>query len=89
MSKKFTHLDSNDNPSMVNVGTKKVSKRKAIAQAIIKVNKEVLALMEGDEIKTKKGPIFQTAILAGIMGAKKTSDLIPLCHPLSLEKCLC
>jgi len=87
MSKKFTHLDSNDNPSMVNVGTKKVSKRKAIAQAIIKVNKEVLALMEGDEIKTKKGPIFQTAILAGIMGAKKTSDLIPLCHPLSLEKC--
>ena len=72
---------------MVNVGEKKITKRKAVAQAIIQVNKEVLSMMEGDEIKTKKGPIFQTAILAGIMGAKKTSELIPLCHPLGLEKC--
>ncbi len=87
MSKDFTHLDKNDNPSMVNVGAKQISKRKAVAQAIVQLNKEVIAMMEGDEIKTKKGPIFQTAILAGIMGAKKTSDLIPLCHPLGLEKC--
>ena len=45
------------------------------------------ALLRDGEIATKKGPIFQTAILAGVMGAKKTSDLIPLCHPLALDDC--
>lgn len=85
--KEFTHLDKNNNPVMVDVGGKKITERTAQAQSIIRLPKEVLALLDNGEIITKKGPIFQTAIIAGIMGAKKTSDLIPLCHQLSLSKC--
>ena len=87
MSKKFTHLDAAGNPSMVDVGEKKVTKRIAKARSIIVVDDEILAQFEGKDIQTKKGPVFQTAIIAGVMGAKKTSDLIPLCHPLGLDNC--
>lgn len=82
----FTHLDESGNPSMVDVGEKKVTRRTARAQAIVILGDAIMDMLEGDEIQTKKGPVFQTAILAGIMGAKKTSELIPLCHPLGLEK---
>ena len=84
---KLTHVDSSGNPSMVNVSEKPVTKRMARAQAIVKVGREIITLVQGDELTTKKGPVFQTAILAGIMGAKRTSDLIPLCHPLGLDDC--
>lgn len=87
MSNSFSHLDANDNPSMVDVGDKKVTKRSATARALVFLPKEVMQQLEGEDMQTKKGPVFQTAILAGIMGAKKTSDLIPLCHPLALNKC--
>ncbi|MCP3929752.1 MAG: cyclic pyranopterin monophosphate synthase MoaC [Bacteroidetes bacterium] len=87
MAKKFTHLDTSGNPSMVDVGDKTVTKRSATARSIVVLNDEILDFLENEEIQTKKGPVFQTAILAGIMGAKKTSDLIPLCHPLSLDNC--
>lgn len=87
MSKKFTHLDAAGNPSMVDVGEKKITKRIAKARSIIVVDDEILAQFEGKDIQTKKGPVFQTAIIAGVMGAKKTSDLIPLCHPLGLDNC--
>ncbi|MEL7249413.1 MAG: cyclic pyranopterin monophosphate synthase MoaC [Bacteroidota bacterium] len=82
----FTHLDESGNPSMVDVGEKQVTRRTARAQAIVVLGDTIMDMLEGDEIQTKKGPVFQTAILAGIMGAKKTSELIPLCHPLGLEK---
>lgn len=82
----FTHLDESGNPSMVDVGEKKITRRTAIAQAIVVLGDTIMDMLDGDEIQTKKGPVFQTAILAGIMGAKKTSELIPLCHPLGLEK---
>ena len=87
MADKFTHLDASDNPSMVDVGEKKVTKRVARARSIVVLDDQIMDLLEGDEISTKKGPVFQTAILAGIMGAKKTSELIPLCHPLGLDNC--
>ncbi len=87
MNKKFTHLDAAGNPSMVDVGEKKITKRIAKARSIIIVDEEILAQFEGKDIQTKKGPVFQTAIIAGVMGAKKTSDLIPLCHPLGLDNC--
>jgi len=87
MSNQLTHLDNQGNPSMVNVGEKKITKRSAIAQSIVVVNEAILAQLTAGEIQTKKGPVFQTAILAGIMAAKKTSDLIPLCHPLGLDNC--
>ena len=88
MSKKiFTHIDASGNPTMVDVSEKKITKRTAKAQAKVNVGKEILALIQGDELITKKGPVFQTAIIAGVMGAKNTSSLIPFCHPLGLEDC--
>ena len=83
----FTHLDANGNPSMVDVGEKAVTKRTATARSIVVVDDEIMAKFVGDEIHSKKGPVFQTAIIAGVMAAKKTGDLIPLCHPLGLENC--
>jgi cyclic pyranopterin phosphate synthase len=83
----FSHLDAQNRPAMVNVGDKTVTKRTAHAVATVSLPPELAALLREGEIATKKGPIFQTAILAGVMGAKKTSDLIPLCHPLPLDDC--
>lgn len=83
----FTHLDEAGNPTMVDVSEKQVSKRTAKAQATVSLNEEVLKHFSNNDIQTKKGSVFQTAILAGIMGAKKTSELIPLCHSLGLENC--
>jgi cyclic pyranopterin monophosphate synthase len=84
---KLTHLDAENNPSMVDVGEKKVTKRTAKARAIVVLNEDILQYLENGDIKTKKGAVFQTAIIAGVMAAKKTGDLIPLCHPLGLENC--
>lgn len=83
----FTHIDSQGNPSMVDVGDKVATKRVAIAQSIVVLDASILEKLVNDEIHTKKGPVFQTAIIAGVMAAKKTGDLIPLCHPLGLENC--
>jgi cyclic pyranopterin monophosphate synthase len=82
----FTHLDESNNPSMVDVGNKATTRRTARAQAIVVLGAAIMDKLEGNDIQTKKGPVFQTAILAGIMAAKQTSNLIPLCHPLALEK---
>jgi len=71
---------------MVDVADKAVTERVAVARAIMTLEEEILSQLENNEIQTKKGPIFQTAILAGIMATKKTSDLIPLCHPLMITK---
>ena len=83
----FTHLDKQGNPSMVDVSNKSITTRTATAQAIVLLDEAILEHFDNDDITTKKGPVFQTAILAGIMAAKQTSNLIPLCHPLSLSKC--
>ena len=83
----FTHLDADGNPSMVDVSEKKVTKRTAQARAIVVLNDEILSHLENNDIKTKKGSVFQIAIVAGVMAAKRTGDLIPLCHPLGLENC--
>jgi cyclic pyranopterin phosphate synthase len=84
---KFTHIDPVGNPQMVNVSEKSVTLRTASAQAVVNVGKEIMDLITNNELHTKKGPVFQTAIIAGVMGAKKTSDLIPLCHPIGLDDC--
>jgi cyclic pyranopterin phosphate synthase len=83
----FSHLDAQNRPAMVNVGDKPVTKRTAHAVAVVTLPEQLAALLRDGEIATKKGPIFHTAILAGVMGAKKTSELIPLCHPLGLDDC--
>lgn len=72
---------------MVNVGGKPVTRRMAHAVAMVTLPGALAALLRDGEIATKKGPIFQTAIVAGVMGAKRTSELIPLCHPLPLDDC--
>jgi len=87
MKDKFSHLDPSGNPTMVDVGEKVVSKRIAVARSKVVLDPAIMERLTKDEIHTKKGPVFQTAIIAGVMAAKKTSDLIPLCHPLSLDKC--
>ena len=87
MEDKFTHLDNKGNPSMVDVGDKVISKRVAVARSIVILDDKILEQLEKEDIKTKKGPVFQTAIIAGVMAAKKTSDLIPLCHPIGLDNC--
>lgn len=87
MKSKLSHVDAGGNPSMVDVSEKKITRRTAKAQAIVKLGKEIIDQMQGDELITRKGPVFQTAIIAGVMGAKKTHELIPFCHPLALEDC--
>lgn len=70
---------------MVDVGAKPVTRRTACAVAIVDLPAELAAQLRDGDIHTKKGPVFQTARLAGIMGAKKTSELIPLCHPVRID----
>lgn len=70
---------------MVNVGDKKVTNRAATAKATMFLGNEIIAHFEDKELVTKKGPVFQTAIIAGIQAVKKTSELIPMCHPLLIN----
>ena len=85
--KTFSHIDEQGHPTMVDVGDKGTSKRIATAESTVVLNQEIMQHLQQGDIMTKKGPVFQTAVTAGIMAAKKTSDLIPLCHPLALENC--
>lgn len=84
---KLSHVDSTNRPTMVDVSGKVVSAREAHARSIVALPANVLAELDGDEIVTKKGPVFATAIIAGVMAAKKTHELIPFCHPLGLDNC--
>jgi len=81
----FTHINKDNNPKMVDVSAKRTTKRTAIAKATLFLGKEILSQFTNDELITKKGPVFQTAIIAGIQGVKKTSELIPMCHPLMIN----
>jgi cyclic pyranopterin phosphate synthase len=87
---KLSHVDDNNRPAMVDVSAKVASTREAVARSIVTLPPAVLAAVDGGqnkEIQGKKGPVFATAIIAGVMAAKKTHELIPFCHPLGLEKC--
>ncbi|MEX2542796.1 MAG: cyclic pyranopterin monophosphate synthase MoaC [Trueperaceae bacterium] len=83
----LTHVDDKNRSRMVDVGEKSSTKRSAHARALVFLPPEVQRAISGDDIQSKKGPVFQTAIVAGVMGAKRTSELIPLCHPLAIEDC--
>ena len=84
MKKKFTHIGDKNQPKMVDVTNKKVTKRKAIAKATMFLGSAIISQFNNDELITKKGPVFQTAIVAGIQAVKRTPDLIPMCHPLMI-----
>lgn len=83
----LSHLNIDSQPVMVDVGAKEITHRTATAQCMVTLPDAVLEQLQKDNFTTKKGSIFQTAILAGIMASKKTGELIPLCHPLGLENC--
>lgn len=83
----FSHLDSDARPAMVDVGAKAVTRRTARAEARVWLPREVREKFADGDIKGPKGPVFHTAILAGVMAAKKTDQLIPLCHSLPLDVC--
>ena len=78
----LTHLDKQNRPKMVDVSEKQNTTRIAIASGIISMSKEAFLNVVNNE--NKKGPVLQTAVIASIQGAKKTSNLIPMCHPLML-----
>ncbi len=83
----FTHIDQQNQPQMVDVSAKQETHRTAKAQSLVRLPPEILKTANNGEILSKKGPVFQTAIIAGTMAAKKTSELIPFCHPINLENC--
>ncbi len=84
---KLSHVDDANRPTMVDVGDKTATDREARARTLVNLPAQVAAALRGDEIETRKGPVFATAIIAGVMAAKKTHELIPFCHPLGLENC--
>jgi|TARA_B100001093_G_scaffold83799_2_gene75303 cyclic pyranopterin phosphate synthase len=81
----FTHINSNNQPEMVDVGAKKTTLRTAHARCKLKLPPEVACQINDNEIQTKKGPVFHTAMIAGTMATKKTPELIPLCHTIPLN----
>src|SRR6202000_2980422 len=83
----LTHLDSKNRPTMVDVGAKEVTHRVAVAEARVRLPRAVALALRKSGHRTKKGPVFDTAIVAGVLGAKRTHELIPFCHPLGLESC--
>ena len=83
----LTHVDKSGKPAMVDVSDKAVTKRTAVAESTLILPREVAEALKGSGGVTKKGPVFDTAVVAGVMAAKKTHELIPFCHPLGLEDC--
>ena len=82
----LTHVDPANRPSMVDVGDKAVTARVARARAVVTFPEGVLDAA-GDPLQTRKGPVVDTAIVAGVLAAKQTHHLIPFCHPIPLEDC--
>ena len=85
MEKGFTHFDQNGNAVMVDVSGKQVTYRTALATGYISVGPEIMEAVTAGNVK--KGDVLGVARVAGIMGVKKTSELIPMCHPLPIQKC--
>lgn len=83
----LTHIDSAGRPRMVDVGAKVATARNATAQAIVRFPAGVARVLRNAGMRAKKGPVIDTAIIAGTMAVKRTSELIPFCHPLAIERC--
>ena len=83
----FSHIKKNNQPGMVDVSEKDITHRVAKASALVKLPNEIKNLVKDGEIESKKGPVITTAIIAGTQAVKKTHDLIPFCHPLSINAC--
>jgi len=82
--KELTHIDDKGRPKMVDISSKAATERRAVAKGVVRMKAATLELIK--QGKTKKGDVLVTAQLAGIMAAKKTPELIPLCHPISIDE---
>ena len=84
----FTHVNEDGHPRMVDVGGKAVTARLALARCLVRLPLPIIPSMrQGDDLQGPKGPVFQTAVVAGIQAAKRTWELIPMCHPIPLDQC--
>ncbi len=83
----LTHVDAQGRPTMVDVSAKAVTLRTAVAESRVRFPAAVARALREAGFATRKGPVFHTAIVAGVMAAKRTHELIPFCHPLGLERC--
>ncbi|MGB7905732.1 MAG: cyclic pyranopterin monophosphate synthase MoaC [Steroidobacteraceae bacterium] len=83
----LTHVDAQGRPTMVDVSAKAVTLRTAVAESRVRFPAAVARALRDAGFATRKGPVFHTAIVAGVMAAKRTHELIPFCHPLGLERC--
>jgi cyclic pyranopterin phosphate synthase len=82
----FTHVREGQ-PMMVDITGKSANRRTAVAEVRLELGLEIIARFQNNDLQGPKGPVFQTAIIAGTMAVKKTSELIPFCHPLPVENC--
>jgi len=83
----LTHLNVRHRPTMVDVGAKAVTQRVAVAEARIRLPLSVRRALARTGHRTRKGPVFDTAIIAGVLAVKRTHELIPFCHPLAIDNC--
>jgi cyclic pyranopterin monophosphate synthase len=83
----LTHVDAQGHPTMVDVSAKAVTLRTAVAESRVRFPAPVARSLRDAGFATRKGPVFHTAIVAGVMAAKRTHELIPFCHPLGIERC--
>jgi len=83
----LTHVDAHGRPTMVDVSAKAVTLRTAVAESRVRFPAPVARALRDAGFATRKGPVFHTAIVAGVMAAKRTHELIPFCHPLGIERC--
>jgi cyclic pyranopterin monophosphate synthase len=86
-TRKLSHVDPSGRPRMVDVGAKRVTSRVATAEARVVFPRAVAATLRKNELRSAKGSIVDTAIIAGTMAVKRTHELIPFCHPLAIERC--
>src|SRR5512144_2766914 len=87
MARKLSHVDPSGRPRMVDVGAKRATRRVATAEARVHFPSDVAATLRKQGLRSAKGPIVDTAIIAGTMAVKRTHELIPFCHPLAIERC--
>jgi len=84
---KLSHVNKANQPRMVDIGEKTPTRREAVAESVVRLPEKVAGLFRDGELQGPKGPVIQTAIVAGTMAVKQTSELIPFCHPLPIESC--
>jgi len=83
----LSHVGADNRPRMVDVGEKAVAARSAVALAVVRFPAAVARALREGGMRSKKGPVIDTAIVAGTMAVKRTHELIPFCHPLAIERC--